>query len=211
MARMLYQGHGSYRITLDDGTVVYVDPFAGEGYDEPADLILVTHEHFDHNQVEKMPHACGCAIVRAADAHPSSSKYLTLESHGVRITAVEACNKNHPIDKCVGFVLEFDGVTFYASGDTSMTDDMRSGKLAAMGIDYATFPGDGFYNMDVPEASECAKLVDARHSIPVHLVPVSDPNDASQLFSLKRAKRFNGPGRVILQPGDVLELEALGA
>ena len=211
MARMLYQGHGSYRITLDDGTVVYVDPFAGSGYDQPADLILVTHEHFDHNQVEKMPHAPACTIVRAADAHPSPSKYLTFESHGVRITAVEACNKNHPIEKCVGFVLEFDGITFYASGDTSMTNDMRSGKLAAMGIDYAVFPGDGKYNMDIAEASECAKLVDARHSIPIHIVPMNNPDDPSQLFSVERAEAFNGPGRLILSPGDVLELEALCA
>ena len=208
MAKMLYQGHGSYRFVLDDGTVVYVDPFAGEGYDMPADLVLVTHEHFDHNQVSKMPHAQGCEIIRAADAHPAPARYLTIESHGVRATAVQACNKNHPIDECVGFVLELDGVTFYASGDTSMTDDMRSGKLEQLGIDYAVFPGDGFYNMDVAEASSCAKLVAARHSIPVHLVPVNNPNDASQLFSRERAEAFEAAGRIILAPGDELELEA---
>ena len=76
MAKMLYQGHGSYRFTLDDGTVVYVDPFAGEGYDLPADLILVTHEHFDHNQIDKMPHAAGCEIIRAVDVHPVPDAYL---------------------------------------------------------------------------------------------------------------------------------------
>jgi len=48
MATMYYQGHGSYRFTLGDGRVVYVDPFAGDGYDVPADLILVTHGHGDH-------------------------------------------------------------------------------------------------------------------------------------------------------------------
>ena len=206
MAKMLYQGHGSYRFTLDDGTVVYVDPFAGAGYDVPADLVLVTHEHFDHNQVDKMPHAKGCAVLRAADLLPAPGDYRTVESHGVRITAVQACNKNHPIDQCVGMLLEFDGITFYASGDTSMTDDMRSGKLAGLGIDYAVFPGDGFYNMDVVEAAECAKLVGARHSILVHMVPMSNPNDPSQLFSRKRAKAFKASGRIILAPGEELEL-----
>lgn len=209
MAKMLYQGHGSYRFVLDDGTVVYVDPFAGEGYDLPADVIFVTHEHFDHNQVEKMPHAPGCEIIRARDAHPAPSQYLTVASHGVRATAVQACNKNHPVDQCVGFVLEFDGITFYASGDTSMTDDMRSGKLANLGIDYAVFPGDGFYNMDVAEASECAKLVAARHSIPMHLVPMDDPSDPAQLFSRERAETFNAPGRIILELGETLELKPL--
>ena len=42
MAKLLYQGHGSMRLISEGGTVVYIDPFAGEGYDRPADLILVT-------------------------------------------------------------------------------------------------------------------------------------------------------------------------
>lgn len=49
MATLLYQGHGSLRLTTDSGKVIYIDPFAGEGYDEPADLILVTHQNHDHN------------------------------------------------------------------------------------------------------------------------------------------------------------------
>ena len=198
MAKMLYQGHGSYRFTLDDKTVVYVDPFAGEGYDAPP----------DHNQVDKMPHAAGCTVIRAADVHPDAETFLTVADHGVRITAVQAQNKNHSIDECVGLVLELDGVTFYASGDTSMTDDMRSGKLAALGIDYAVFPGDGFYNMDVDEASECARLVAARHSIPVHIVAVHDPS-SPEIFDRARAEQFQAPGRIILEPGEELVLESL--
>ena len=207
MTTMLYQGHGSYRFKLNDGTIVYVDPFAGEGYDESADVVFVTHEHFDHNQVDKMPHNAGCEIFRAADVHPAPEEYLTVESHGVRASAVQACNKNHPVDECVGLVLELDGLSFYASGDTSMTEDMKSGKLAAMAIDYAVFPGDGFYNMDVTEASECAKLVAAQHSIPVHLVPIDDPSDPAQLFSRERAEEFKARGRIILEPGGELELK----
>ena len=103
-------------------------------------------------------------------------------------------------------VLELDGKTFLASGDTSMTNDMRSGKLAALRLDYAVFPADGYYNMDVAEASACAKLVDAAHSIPIHLVPIDDPSDPAQLFDAAKASAFDAKGKIVLKPGDELTL-----
>ena len=208
MPQMLYQGHGSYRFTTDEGIVVYVDPFAGkrEWYDEPAHLVLVTHEHFDHTAIDRMPHAAGCEVFRAADVHPTAGEYRTLSSHGVRFTAVQACNANHPIDECVGFVIDFGGITFYAAGDTSTTDDMRSGKLAAMKLDYAALPGDGIYNMDVAEASACARLVGARHTIPVHLEPVGAHDDVEPAFPRELAEAFDAPGKLVLMPGDTLQL-----
>lgn len=207
---MLYQGHGSYRFVLSDGTVVYVDPFAGCGYDLPADLILSTHEHFDHVGFDKMPHAEGCTIIRAKDLHPAPGDYSeTFETHGVLVTAFQAYNANHNIDECVGYLIDFlpDKIRFYASGDTSTTEDMESGLLAELDIDYAVFPCDGFYNMDREEASRCAELVGARHSIPVHMVPMDNPNDPAQLFDRARAEEFQAAGRIILEPGQTLQLE----
>lgn len=204
MTTMLYQGHGSYRITADCGTVIYVDPSLGEGYDVPADLVLVTHEHPDHYEVGKMPHNPGCQVLRAAD-FLEGGQHRTLQAKGVCITAVQACNSYHPVDECVGLVLELDGIRFYAAGDTSLTQDMASGRLAAMGLDYATFPADGYYNMDVEEASRCAELVAARHSIPLHLVPVHDVRQAV-LFDEEKAAAFSGPGKIVLRPGEELQL-----
>lgn len=206
MAEMLFQGHGSYRFTLDDSTVVYVDPFYGDEYELEADLILVTHDHFDHVSTDKMPHADGCTIIMPKDLHPSVDVYESTESHGVKVTAVEAYNKNHPKAECVGYVLEFDGVRFYASGDTDMTEDMKSGKLASMHLDYATFPCDGVYNMDVDEASECAKLVAAKHSIPVHESPIDSASDTHKEFDEDKVENFHAEGRIIMVPGAVLHL-----
>ena len=206
MATMLFQGHGSYRFTLDDGTVIYVDPFCGEGYELEADLVLVTHRHFDHDAVDKMPHAPGCEVIWPEDLHPTSDEYLSTTSHGVKITAVQAYNKNHPSDECVGYVLELDGKSFYAAGDTDMTEDMKSGKLAAMHLDYAAFPCDGVYNMDAAGASECAKLVAAKHSIPVHEVPVDSADDTAATYDEAKLEAFQAEGRIILIPGAELYL-----
>ena len=49
-AKIYYQGHASMRIDTPEGKTIYVDPFMGDGYDVPADLILMTHGHHDHTQ-----------------------------------------------------------------------------------------------------------------------------------------------------------------
>ena len=49
---LLYMGQGSLRIVTGEGRVIYIDPYSGDGYDLPADLILVTHGHFDHNGLD---------------------------------------------------------------------------------------------------------------------------------------------------------------
>lgn len=205
MARMLYQGHGSYRFTLKNGKVIYVDPFAGEGYDKPANFIVITHEHPDHVMVDKVPRADDCLVLRAADFQPIPGAYQTFERKKVRMRAVPACNENHPIDQCVGVVFEFDGIKFYASGDTSTTEYMRNGMLSRMNLDYAALPGDGFYNMGPDEASECAAMIGAKHTIPVHLVPVHDVNNAV-LFDRETAEKFQVEGRIVLEPGEEIEL-----
>ena len=51
--KLLYQGHGSLRITTAEGKVIYIDPYAGEGYDVPADLILVTHGHSPRGEADQ--------------------------------------------------------------------------------------------------------------------------------------------------------------
>ncbi|MBR5421176.1 MAG: MBL fold metallo-hydrolase [Lachnospiraceae bacterium] len=200
-AELLYLGHASLRIKTAEGKFIYVDPFFGNAYDQPADLILRTHSHYDHADMDKVSvRSEDCVIITEKEALAGGS-HQSSEEAGVQIEAVEAGNNaNHSIKNCVGYVLTFsDGVRLYISGDTSETGQMKELK----DIDYAFFCCDGVYNMGMEEASRCAALVGAAHSIPYHMVP----SDNTAGFDRSVAERFEAEGRIILEPGEILVLE----
>ena len=198
MPKLLYQGHGSFRLTANDGTVVFIDPFIGTGYDLPADLILVTHQHDDHNQLGLITQKPGCTVISNVEAL-AGGRHNTFLAHGIGVEAVEARNGNHPPDQCVGYIVTIDGLKLYFSGDTSSTEQMAG--FAAKKLDYAFLSCDGFYNMNLAEAAECARLIGARHNVPVHLKP-------GELFDRALAEQFTGPNRLIIEAGEEVE-EAL--
>ena len=198
--KLLYQGHGSLRIVTREGKVIYIDPYAGEGYDLPADLILVTHGHQDHTAVKLIRNRNeGCQLITYKEALVKG-EYKTFDLGYATVEAVQAGNnKNHDIRKCVGWLITLsDGMTVYATGDTSTTDQMQ--ELGERQIDYAFFVCDGKYNMDMDEAASCARLVNARHSIPYHMAP-------GKLFDQKRAEMFDAPNRLIIPAGEEITLE----
>jgi L-ascorbate metabolism protein UlaG (beta-lactamase superfamily) len=199
MTTLLYQGHGSLRLTTNVGTVLYIDPYMGEGYDVPANLVLVTHQHYDHTAVDKMPHAPGCVVWQNMDAHPTPQSYVTRTFGDVTVEAVEAYNDMHPKDECVGYVVSVDGLVLYFAGDTSTTSQMS--RLASRRIDYACLPGDGIYNMNVDEAARCARTIGARHNVPIHLKPVKP-------YGEQEALRFASlaPNALLVRAGESIEL-----
>lgn len=191
MARLLYQGHASFRIVSESVTVIYIDPFVGSGYDLQADIVLITHEHRDHNQISLVPKKSGCKILRAGDML-KNGKYLSETIKGIKIEAVPAYNKNHDKAQCVGYLISVDGTKIYAAGDTSRTDCMAD-YLSKEKIDYALLPIDGVYNMGAAEAIECAEVIGAKHTVPIHMMP-------GDLFSEDKAKEFTTPSALILIP-----------
>jgi len=196
MPKLLYQGHGSFRLTAGNGTVMFIDPFIGTGYDVPADVILVSHQHDDHNKVGLITQKPGCTVISNVEAL-AGGKHNKFSVSGIEIEAVEAVNKNHPSDQCVGFIVTADGVKIYFSCDTSKTSQMAG--FAERKLDYAFLCCDGFYNMGLEEAAEAAKLIGARHNVPVHLKP-------GELFDRALAEQFKGPNRLIIEAGEEVEL-----
>ena len=196
MPKMYYQGHGSFRLTANDGRIIYVDPYAGDGYDVPADLILVTHQHGDHNQINLCTQKPDCKIISNVEAL-AGDKHNSFNIDGIEVKAVEASNKNHDPKECVGFIITIDGVKIYACGDTSKTKDMES--FADLDLDYAILCGDGIYNMNPQEAAECARIIKAKHNILIHVSP-------GELFNRGIADEWDAPDKVIIEPGQEIDL-----
>lgn len=195
--RIEFLGHGSLKLFLKNGKVCYIDPYAGDDYKENGDLILITHEHHDHNNISLVPNSDNIQIIRSADCF-ENGEYKTFDVLDMHIEPVQAYNKNHKITECVGYVITSNGKKIYVAGDTSTTDQMT--KLADYNIDYAFLPMDGIYNMDIDEAIECEKIIKAKHTIPYHMAP-------GELFSEERASKFVTPTTMIVRPGETIEIE----
>ena len=73
--------------------------------------------------------------------------------------------------------------------------------LAEKHIDYAFYCCDGVYNMNPDEAAECAVLVNAKHNIPYHVI-----SQDGIYFDRERAEQFHAPNRMIIGPGEEIEL-----
>lgn len=200
-SQLTYFGRASVKLAAGN-SVIYIDPYAPGDYAEPADLVLVTHGHDDHNQVGLVTLKPGGQIVAPPGAVAGQDCRCVREGDGfavgpVRVRVVPAYNGNHKRDVSVGYVITVDGVTVYHAGDTSLIPEMAA--LAPLGIDYALFPTDGHWNMGGGEARRCADLVRARSVLAIHSSPM-------ELYDAERAALLAGPDVLPLEPGRTLAL-----
>ena len=199
---LTYFGHATMCVVTEDNKVIYIDPYEEGDYTRTADLILVTHGHYDHNQLQKVENRNeNCEIITYSEAL-QNGVYKTFDLPFVIVEAVEAGNNpNHDINSCVGYVLTFkNGKTLYISGDTSTTNQMS--ELGNRNIDYAFFCCDGVYNMGNAEAAQCAEIVGAKHNIPYH-----NETANGELLDKALAEDWSAPNKIILMPGETLNIE----
>ncbi len=194
---LFYLAHASVKLKTSGGLVVYIDPSFGQDYSEPADIVLITHYHGDHYDLEKISRKKKYRLITPGEAL-KKGVYQKFNESGISIEAVPAYNSNHPIDECVGYILEFDGIKLYHAGDTSKIREMSD--LASQNITYALLPMDAVYNMGPEEASEAAHVIKAKYYIPIHTGP-------DGVFSRENIDKFNVENKIVLTPGSVLELK----
>lgn len=132
-SELFYLGHASIRIKTKSGKFIYIDPYAGDDYNALADIILVTHGHFDHNCIDKVCKNQNCTIITNKEAI-IDGEYKSFDIDGIKIEAVQAYNNKHRKEECVGYILTFDGISLYHAGDTSTTSQMHD--LVKRKLDY---------------------------------------------------------------------------
>ena len=168
-------GHASFRIA-GDGTVMYIDPWKVPDQPHDADVVFVSHEHFDHCSGEDV------AKVSKADtvvvAPPDAAGKLTdagtiapgqnVTVKGVTIDAVAAYNVStafHPkANQWCGAVVSIGDKRIYYAGDTDLIPEMSD-----LGeIDVALLPVGGTYTLDAAEAARACEAIGCKTAIPYH-------------------------------------------
>lgn len=187
-------GHDSFR--LDGSTVVLFDPYQISAT-KPADLILISHDHFDHNSPEDVAKVRKNDTVIVTDA--ASAKKLSgdirivapgdkLTVRGVSIEVHPAYNTDkefHPKDAgMLSFVVTLDGVRYYHAGDTDFIPEMEN-----MNVDIAFLPVSGTYVMTAAQAIEAAMAIRPKIAIPMHYgAIVGSEEDAKQFQEALKGK-----------------------
>ena len=192
--------HDTFKIK--GSKVIYTDPYKVAKHDE-ADIVLLSHEHFDHLSMEDLSKVTfpGTVIVASPLCKDGLKTIRVKETHflktgekcavgKVEIEAVPAYNLNkfrepgkpfHPkSENYLGFVITLDGTRVYFAGDTDCIPEMQNIKC-----DIALLPVSGTYVMTVEEAVQAAQAIHPRIVVPMHYgAIVGSDADAAKFKSL---------------------------
>ena len=193
--------HSSIKINKEK--VIYIDPFKVDKNYNDADMIFITHEHYDHyseEDIDKVKKEDTVIIVpeelltKVLRKGFRQDYIITVESNknymvgGLKFETVPAYNTNkqfHPKEnEWVGYIIEIKGIRYYIAGDTDITEENKKVKC-----DVALVPVGGTYTMDFKEAAYFINEIKPKIAVPIHYGSVvgtkQDAIDFSKLVHLE--------------------------
>ncbi|MBQ6476951.1 MAG: MBL fold metallo-hydrolase [Bacilli bacterium] len=160
---------------------IYFDPYLRREEVHDADIIFITHSHYDHfdiNSINNIKNDNTIIVV------PDDKEILNnlnfdennilivkpnnnYEVHGIKFSTVPSYNINKPFHKYeygwVGYVINISDTTYYVMGDTDLIDEAKS-----VICDYLFIPIGGTYTMDYKEASTLCNIIKPKIVTPIH-------------------------------------------
>lgn len=189
--------HSSIRINKEK--IIYIDPFKIDKSYNDADMIFITHDHYDHYSEEDIDKVKkeGTIIIAPEELLTkllvkgyNKNDIVTVEPNkqymvqGINFETIPAYNTNkqfHPKEnEWVGYIIDIKGVRYYIAGDTDITEDNKKVKC-----DVALIPVGGVYTMDFKEAAYLINEIKPKIAVPTHYGSVVGTNqDATDFVRL---------------------------
>lgn len=189
-------------IKISGKKIIYIDPFKIRGIYKDADIIFITHDHYDHYSEEDIQKVRkeNTTIVVPEDLKNKAMKLfktnyiITVQPNqkykfdNFIFETIPAYNINkefHPKSKkWVGYILEIEGIRYYIAGDTDVTEEDKKVKC-----DVALVPIGGTYTMDYKQAAELINEIKPKIAIPIHygsiVGTIKDAIEFAQLIDSK--------------------------
>lgn len=189
--------HSSIRINKEK--IIYIDPFKIDRNFNDADIIFITHDHYDHyseEDIDKVINENTTIIIpeelltKLLRKGINKNAIITVEPNknymvqGIKFETISAYNTNktfHPKENgWVGYIIIINGIRYYIAGDTDITEENKQVKC-----DVAFVPVGGTYTMDFKEAAQLINEIQPKIAIPIHYGSVVGTNqDATDFVKL---------------------------
>ena len=174
--KITWFGHASFKIETS-GKKIYIDPYVLPEGSPLADIILITHDHYDHCDPDRINEVRTdkTRVFTTVKAHGKiSADHIqdikpgdSADIEGIKIKAVPAYNLSkhfHPQGDGLGFIIGSEGKRIYHAGDTDFIPEMKS----LQGLDVVLVPIGGTYTMGIEEAVQAVLAMKPKIAVPMH-------------------------------------------